>query len=229
MSGSPILKRNAPMEMEDDSWMVTFADMVTLLMCFFVLLFAISKPDTAKVKKISESLREQGFFSDAMPTEDPYEKLKKSLAMSLGASGYDKLIAVSEAKHGIEVELASSAFFQPGTAKFTPAALPMLQALSEQIKPLATKNVVIQIEGHTDDEPIATAIFPSNWELSAARAANLVRYLIAQGFPPQKLRAVGLAETEPKAPNRDIAGNAIPANQELNRRVVVKLMRGDDY
>jgi chemotaxis protein MotB len=222
-----ITRRPRP-EMEDDSWLITFADMAVLLMCFFILLFSISSPDMEQVKIIAQGLRAKGFYSDVAPLEDPYQKLKKELALSLGASGYDKQVAVSDSKHGVEVELASSAFFVYGTAKFSDKALPMLQMISAQIMPLANKDVIIQIEGHTDDAPISTPQFPSNWELSAARAANLVRYLIAQGFPANKLRAVGLADTQPKAPNHDSAGNPIPANQDLNRRVVIKLMRGDD-
>ncbi len=223
-----ITRRPRP-EMEDDTWLITFADMTTLLMCFFILLFSLSSPDMKQFKLVAEALREKGFYSDIVPTEDPYEKLKKELALSLGASGYDKQVAISDSKHGIEVELASSAFFINGTAKFSDKALPMLDMITKQIMPLAKKDVIVQVEGHTDDNPIDTPQFPSNWELSSARASNLVRYLIAQGFPAEKLRAVGLADTQPKAPNRDSTGNPIPANQDLNRRVVLKLMKGDDY
>ena len=216
-------------EPEDDGWLITFADMAVLLMCFFVLLFSMSSPDMTQFKAVAEALREKGFYNDAIPTEDPYEKIRKQLSMSLGASGYDKFIAATENTKGIEVELSSGAFFVPGSAKFTPDAVPMLEMISAQIMPLAKKDMLVEVEGHTDDSLVDSPQFPSNWELSGARASNVVRFFIAKGFPAEKLRAVGLAATQPKALNRDASGTAIPANQDLNRRVVVKLLKGEDY
>jgi chemotaxis protein MotB len=82
---------------------------------------------------------------------------------------------------------------------------------------------MITVEGHTDDMPIGTGQFPSNWELSTARASAVVRYLINNGIPAAKLRAVGYAQVMPKVPNRDVTGRPIPENQAQNRRVVIKL------
>lgn len=208
-----------------DAWLMTYADMVTLLLCFFIIMFAMSAPDMTQFKKVSEALREQGFYNDMIPQEDPYEILKKQLSTSLGASGYDDFVAVSEQDHVVSLELSSSSFFERGSAKFTPGALPMLHLVSAHLEALAKEKVVVSIEGHTDDAPIATAQYPSNWELSAARAANVVRYLVANGFPASKLRAVGYGDTQPKAPNRDARGDPVPANQELNRRVVIRLLK----
>ena len=224
----PHTMRRRREEPEDEGWLITFADMCVLLMCFFVLLFSLSEPDMKQVKAVSDALRDKGFHNDVIPTEDAYEKLKKQLSMSLGASGYDKYIAASETHRGIDVELAGGAFFVPGSAKFTDEALPMLEMVAAQIMPVAKADITIEVEGHTDDSPVASAMFPSNWELSSARAASVVRYLISKGFPQEKLKAIGLAATEPKAPNRDSAGTPIAANQDLNRRVVVRLVKGDD-
>ncbi len=214
---------------EDEGWLITFADMSVLLMCFFVLLFALSTPDQSQMKSVAEALRKEGFYNDAIPTEDPYEKIKKQLSMSLGASGFDKFIAASETPKGIDVELSSGAFFVAGSANFSNEAIPMLDLISKQIAPLARADVRIDIEGHTDDSPVNSPQFPSNWELSAARAASVARYFASKGFPAEKLRVIGRGATMPKAPNRDTAGNVIPANQDLNRRVVVRMIKGDDY
>ncbi|MES2984237.1 MAG: flagellar motor protein MotB [Pseudomonadota bacterium] len=227
MSSGPTHRRRHE-EPEDEGWLITFADMAVLLMCFFVLLFAMSAPDMKQVQKVGEALREKGFFNDAIPAEDPYEKVKKQLSMSLGASGFDKLVVASESPRGIDVELSSAAFFSVGSAKFTPDALPMLDLIAAQIAPLAKADITIEVEGHTDDSPVASPMFPSNWELSAARASNVVRYLIDKGFPADKLKAIGRGATVPKAPNRDAAGTGIPANQDMNRRIVVRLIKGDD-
>ena len=219
------IKKRRPPEDDTDAWLITFADMTVLLMCFFVLLFAMSSPDTEQFKRVAESLRLHGFYNDAIPVEDPYEKLKKELAMSLGASGYDQFMAVSEQNRIVSLDLAATSFFAPGSAKFTPEALPMLRLLSLQIAPIASERVMVSVEGHTDDTPTATEQYPSNWELSAARASNVVRYLAANGFPPEKLRAVGFGDTQPKVANRDARGNPVPSNQEINRRVIIKLLR----
>ena len=227
---STTLRRAQKYEPEDDGWLITFADMAVLLMCFFVLMFAMSSPDKAQFDLISKALMDEGFSSrQDVATDDPYEVLKSQLATVLKAQGFDKDMVVDASHPTIEVELASGAFFQNGTARFSVKALPMLKVMSEQLMPLSTKDVVIEVNGHTDDAPVANEQFPSNWELSSARASNLVRYFITQGFPANKLRAVGLADTQPKAPNRDTKGNAIAVNQELNRRMVIKMLKGDDH
>ncbi|PZP86366.1 MAG: hypothetical protein DI582_03225 [Azospirillum brasilense] len=221
-------KRPPRKEDEDtDAWLITYADMVTLLLCFFVIMFSMSTPNGELMEKMAESLRMEGFYQDEKVITDPFEALQKDLSLALGASGYDQFIAISEQDDAVSMELASSSFFERGSNKFSKQALPMLKALSKQLMTFASKDVVIEVEGHTDDTPIATAQFPSNWELSSARASNVVRFFAAQGFPENKLRAIGVGSTQPKAPNRDNTGNPIPANQEINRRVVIKLRKAD--
>jgi chemotaxis protein MotB len=228
MSSTPSTLHRKREEPEDEGWLITFADMCVLLMCFFVLLFSMSAPDETRMRKVAESLREKGFYSDTVPTEDPYEKIKKELSTAIAARGFDKFVAASETPKGIDIEISSVAFFVEGSAKFTPEALPMLELIATQILPSAKSEIMIEVAGHTDDMALNSQQYPSNWELSAARAANVVRFLISKGFPPEKMRVVGMAATQPKAPNRDASGTPIPANQDLNRRVVLKLLKGED-
>ena len=224
-----LLGRSPRKEAEaEDAWLMTYADMVTLLLCFFIILFALSSPDDKKFTTMSRDLKESGFLSNVIPPEDPYADLKEHLEMSLGASGYDQFIAVSQTPKFVSVELSSNSFFEPGVAKIKPEALPMLETIAKQLIPLKAKSIILEIEGHTDDSPIGSDKFPSNWELSSARASAVVRYLIEQGFPKEKLRATGYAETKPKAPNHDNAGNSIAVNQALNRRVIIKMLKADD-
>ena len=221
--------RRRPPEPEDEGWLITFADMAVLLMSFFILMFALSSPESKQLmNSLTASLRERGFYNDNVPAINPSENLKKELALAVAQNGYDQYIAASENAHGVDVELASSAFFEQGSAKFSKDALPMLQLVAKQIVPLGNQDLTVEVVGHTDDSPVSSPQFPSNWELSAARAANVVRFLIANKFPSNKLRTVGAADTEPKAPNRDEAGNPLPANQNMNRRVVMKIIRGED-
>lgn len=221
------MKRHRPEDEDTEAWLITYADMVTLLLCFFIIMFAISTPNGDMIKKVADALRKEGFYSDSGVINDPYKDLKKDISLALGASGYDQFVAISQQDDAITMELASTSFFAKGSAKFTPKAIPMLQVIAGQLKKVAKKDIMVEVEGHTDDTPIATAQFPSNWELSAARATNVVRYFIAQDFPPYKLRAIGAGDSEPKAPNRDAKGNPIPGNQEINRRVVVRITKRD--
>lgn len=224
-------RRQHKHEPEDEGWLITFADMCVLLMSFFILMFALSSPESKQIMTdVTASLRERGFYNDAVPVTDPADMVKKELSLAVAEKGYDQYIAASTNEHGVDVELASSYFFEAGAAKFSRGALPMLKLIADQLVPLSNEDITVEVVGHTDDSPITSPQqFPSNWELSSARAANVVRYLIANNFPAAKLRTVGVADTQPKAPNRDAEGNPLPANQNMNRRVVIKIIRGDDY
>jgi chemotaxis protein MotB len=125
------------------------------------------------------------------------------------------------------MEMNSEAFFDKGSAQLSEAGKKVLADVAANIKSDTFRDYQITVEGHTDDIPIKTAQFPSNWELSTARASAVVHFFIEQGVPAQRLRAAGYADTFPKLPNRDANGNPIPANQAANRRVVIKLEKID--
>ena len=124
---------------------------------------------------------------------------------------------------GITIELASSAFYKPGSADFRQEAIIVLEKISEMLIAPKYMAYYVEVEGHTDDDPINTARFPSNWELSTGRSTTVVRYFIGQGMDFRRLSAKGFAETRPKVPNRDEEGNPIPENQMENRRVVINV------
>jgi flagellar motor protein MotB len=121
------------------------------------------------------------------------------------------------------LEIASSAFFGSGSADLSESGRSILRDVADELKSTQYDGYQIVVEGHTDDTPIATAHFSSNWELSTARAAAVVHFFLDQGLPANRLHAAGYAETRPKVANRDADGNAIPENQALNRRVVIRL------
>ena len=123
--------------------------------------------------------------------------------------------------------ISSAAFFDSGSAALNEAGQSILRDVAVDLKSDKLKDYQITVEGHTDDTPINTSRFPSNWELSTARASAVVHFFLDQGIPALKLRAAGYADTFPKAPNRDANGNAIPANQSQNRRVVIKMEKID--
>ncbi len=208
-----------------DNWLMTFADMATLLLCFFIIMFALTFVPPEDFKKISESLKDAG-FSTSESKEDPFEELVSELQVSLGASGFDKFLYVETEPGKVDIELASSSFFPSGSAQLKREAVPVLEHVLAQIKPFIEQtDMTVKIEGHTDDIPMKSAQFPSNWELSSARASNVVRYFVAKGVDPTRLEVLGFADTRPKVANRDATGQALPANQEINRRVVISISR----
>jgi chemotaxis protein MotB len=125
------------------------------------------------------------------------------------------------------VQISSNAFFSPGSATLSGPGRSVLREVAANLKSARFYGYQITVEGHTDDEPVSSGAFPSNWELSTARAAAVVRAFIDSGIPAFRLRAAGYADTFPTVPNRDASGRAIRDNQARNRRVVIRLDKVD--
>ena len=217
-----------------DDWLMTYADMVTLLLCFFAIFLSVSIPKKEKFEQAAQEVRHQ-FGSNAqslqtmMPPqnfnidEDEIYQGQPSLV-----EGYEEnRTAEKEDRPGDRLttfEMNAASFFASGSATLSDEGKGILGG--EMFKTLTSdqfKDYIITVEGHTDDNPINTPQFPSNWELSTARSASVVRYYLELGIPASRLRAAGYADTFPKVPNRDANGQPIPANQALNRRVLIKL------
>ena len=141
-----------------------------------------------------------------------------------------EVIEVGNGEDGsISLELDSGAFFKPGTADLTEQAIPVLKSIYEEFASPIYQSFNVSIEGHTDDDPISSFKFPSNWELSAGRASTVVRFMIAQGMKKSRLKATGFSDTQPKVPNRDADGSPIKENMIANRRVVMRITRNPIY
>jgi chemotaxis protein MotB len=126
-----------------------------------------------------------------------------------------KLVTVRRENMWLEIEINADILFPSGAGEFAPAAEPVLDKLAEVLKPFPNP---IRVEGHTDDRPIRTTAFPSNWELSAARAASVVHQFMRQGIDPLRLEIVGFGEFHPRQPNDTNEG------RNANRRVVVLVL-----
>jgi len=126
-----------------------------------------------------------------------------------------KLVTVRRENMWLEIEINADILFPSGAGAFAPAAEPVLDKLAEVLKPFPNP---IRVEGHTDDRPIKTAAFPSNWELSAARAASVVHQFMSQGVDPLRLEIVGFGEFHPRQPNETSDG------RNANRRVVILVL-----
>ena len=207
-------------EPEDEGWLSTYADAITLLMAFFVLLASFSKVDIPLYEKVMAGIQNE---MGKKEFESPTEIMKLDVQNVVAAMKADEAVNVGTDDQGVMIELSSSAFYKPGSAEIRPEAAPVLEKMVETLKAPRYRSFEIEVEGHTDDDPIHTAVYPSNWELSAGRATEVVRYMIRQGMEGDRLKASGYAETRPKVPNRDVQGVPIPANQAKNRRVVLRI------
>lgn len=218
-------RREQP-EFNPDRWMVSYADFITLLFAFFVVMYAISSVNEGKYRALSDTLR-SNFRNDttaaaAAPTPlavearrsgpKPIDMVAERLQEALGDHLQMDRVSLRRTERGVEVSIDSRLLFATGHVRVQPAYRPVLAQLAGV---LGDTDHRIEVEGFTDNRPIETERFPSNWELSAARAAAVVRELSAGGVPPQNMAAVGYG------PHRPVADNATAAGRARNRRVVL--------
>ena len=194
--------------------MATFADMVTLLMVFFVLFYSVEKDNTEKFKSAI----------DMMVEEDGPDGLAKIMKVVDSTEIMQNLQEMRDATKAAEAEetvedkivlrVPGLNIFKKKSAKLTPEARPVLNEIVKIIKTKG-KNHKVFIQGHTDDVPIHTAKFESNWELSAVRATAVLRHFYDKGIDPEKLTATGYADTFPMVPNNTKEGRAKNARIEF--------------
>ena len=251
-----------------ERWLVSYADFITLLFAFFVVMYAISSVNEGKYRVLSESL--SAIFQSKPMSDDPIQigerprevlplpegplapersdavgevepeeaieteteaepasqstpggaldqdglaqRIADEIAISLQDYIDQDLLKINRVGDRIEIEMKEKMLFSSGKARLSSTALRALRELSKTLVRIPSH---LQIEGHTDNVPISTPEFPSNWELSAARAASVVHFLARQGVEPWRMAAVGLGEHRPIAENGDEKGRAV------NRRVTV--------
>lgn len=216
------------------SWLTTYSDMVTLLLAFFVLLFAFSSVDEARFSAVISAF--QGYFGvlegSLMMREEPIDLPFDSseLAQKQLNQLFDELsefieqeglvgVHLEMEERGLIVRFAEQVFFDLGEAVLKDEALDILASMATKLRDLPNP---LRVEGHTDNWPIRTSRFPSNWELSVHRATNVVRYLIEEeDFDPQMLSAAGYSEYRPVQPNDT------QENRALNRRVDIVILNID--
>lgn len=216
--------------LDGQCWLTTFNDMITLLMVFFVLLFSMGRMDVKRFKHFQNALQSaMGVLNEGRhdsvgiithrtgDASHAPEGNKESSTVKNGDVPTDNAQGL-EAEYtpkGIHLTLDDRLLFASGSARLTMGGGALLNKVARIIKPL---NRTIRVEGHTDNMPIATGAFPSNWDLSAARAVNVVKYLIDEaGIAPHLLSAAGYGDSKPRAPNDS------ETNRSRNRRVEILL------
>jgi chemotaxis protein MotB len=199
-------RRKTVIENDDHNrWIVSYSDFITLLFAFFVVLYAMSTINNHKYKQVSSSLG--GVFqskkSPPAAKKPPLPKL-------------DQDIAILPNQEWTTIEIKANTLFMPGETTLTDSALSVLDSIAKKLK---NANYSVRVEGHTDSIPINSDQFPSNWELSASRAATVARILIQEGMDPKRVSAIGYADQQP------IASNDTPEGRMKNRRVVLVIAK----
>ena len=215
------------------AYMMTWGDMCTLMLCFFVMLLAMSTTDPAKFDIAASSLHNalggvlESYPSILITEEVMVPRLggndqNKHLAIdatmrirrAIKEENLEDAIKVKVTESGIAIKLSDPIGFDLGEAEIKPELIPVLSSISQIIN--RVPDTQIRVEGHTDDIPIHNYKYPSNWELSAARALNIVKFMAgAGGIEPSRLSAIGYGEYRPLVPNTSIE------NRRKNRRIEI--------
>jgi len=177
---------------DEDSWVTTYMDLLTLLLVLFVVLLANADLTGGN-------------------QQDEFSTMQGQIEQQMANSGFGDNVEVSRSPGKINIKLNDKILFDSGEAEFNDSAA---QVMAPIVDLLAKNQLMISVEGHTDNVPINTAQFPSNWELSAARAISVVRLLQHQGINGQRLRAIGYADSLPLQSNETAEGRA--ANRRVN-------------
>ncbi|MFZ6848449.1 flagellar motor protein MotD [Undibacterium sp. RuRC25W] len=228
-----------------ERWLVSYADFITLLFAFFVVMYAISSLNEGKYRVLSNSLT--GAFSNAKPispalttaaTEDVVKLAPLPLVKQRASEGLRKerakmtevakdimavleplvregKVRVTQTSRGVTIEINASLLFPTGEAKLSPDSIQALTAIASVLK---IDTHAIQVEGYTDNIPIKNSIFPSNWELSAGRASTVARLLTENGVDENRVTAVGQGSKQP------VDSNETPEGRARNRRVSVTVL-----
>lgn len=215
-----------------DRWLLTYADMITLLMAFFIMVYSMSVLNVSKFRQAAVSIR-SGFrgvtkgqgksILNTPPTAVgdtagvPWKTLKPVVEF-IDRQARDQNVTIGEDDRGIVISMSSdSLLFDPGSAEVKPKAFPFLDKIAGMLK--STSNDV-RVEGHTCDLPPRSDRYATNWELSTARATGILRYLVERrGLPQSRVSASGYGSTRPAAANR------VGDNRARNRRVEIIIVR----
>lgn len=228
-------------EIGHSNWVFSYADMMTSMVVFLILLLSFSKVNYEKLAQLSEETSDKKITTEQKPetattamtattelqevkdVKTPIEKLENQMAQMENVEG---LKFVREGS-GASLIIEDSILFNSGHAQLTSQALTKINPVFQALQALPPDYVFI-IEGHTDDNPINTFEYASNWELSAARALAVLLALGDAGIEPSRLSFHAFGQFNPVKPNRNVDGKIIPENQSFNRRAIIKIRQGLD-
>ncbi len=172
---------------EDLEYLLTYSDMITLLLAFFAILIASSTPDQALWDQMKEGMRSEVTGTEIQKT--PLAEIKADLDSVLTPERNQGLVNIDLTTKEIVMTFNSSSLYISGGAELLPSGEGIIRKVSDALNGLSFYNFKVDIEGHTDNVPINTLRFPSNWELSVARASEVVKFLVNQGYKASNLKA----------------------------------------
>ena len=241
----PARKRVEEESDNHDRWLVSYADFMTLLFAFFVVMYAISSVNVGKYRVLSDALgsafgNARGLINQNEPLlqqrtpqmllprprqndallrreREKMTGMARDLLKALAPLVTQGKVRVTETNRGVSIEISDSILFAQGEARLTPESSEVLKAIARVLK---VDTHAVQVEGHTDNVPINKAQFPSNWELSSVRASGVVRLFVENGISETRLVAVGHGSNQPVASNETVDGRL------RNRRVQVMILSG---
>ncbi len=220
-------------------WLITYADLITLLLAFFIVLYAMNRTEQVKFALVAQALA-QNFDSNSIVGSSPgpsiitglsgvaasstaelqsLNQLQNRIEAALVKAHVANQVSVTSNERGVEVSLNATLLFTPGSAVLSAQATGLIELIGQA---LASVPNDVEVVGYTDSTPIRTALYPSNWQLSAMRAANVV-YVLAKvpGINPSRLSLSGFGRYHP------IASNATASGRQLNRRVNILVLRSN--
>lgn len=223
----------------DETWLIPYADMLTLLLALFIVMFAMSKTDQEKFEQVANQFNVifsggAGIFdengetfvpsilpnkaaSNASMEQDKMNDIKESLEKQINSSGYSDKVKVELTEEGLEISIQDAILFNSGDAAVIKDISPLLSQISSMLGDLDNQ---VKIIGHTDNVPISSSKYSSNWDLSAARAINVMSFFVEKGtLSPERFSIQGYGEFKPKYNNATADGRA------KNRRVEIMIVR----
>ena len=208
-------KQHEPEDRHRDRWLISYADLVTLLLALFIVMYAAS--DQERARHIAESFTAQNAGGDGVLPEHSSLKNEraKGAAKLLENPVLMQKTKMRQTERGLIVSLSEAGFFAPGEAAVNSEAEAVIEAIAESLR---DSSVQVRVEGHTDSTPISNIRYPSNWELSTARASSILIRLTERGIAPERLSAAGYGGFQPAA------DNSTPEGRALNRRVDIVVL-----
>jgi chemotaxis protein MotB len=213
-----------------ERWLLTYADLITLLLAFFVVMYSMSRVDNKKFGQVSDALNTilKGGPSVLRFADDPETSghgvlklgnlrlVQQKIEERFKQLGKNELVQTEVTERGLVVHIVESALFDVGSADLKPKAMEVLDLIATELEGRPNH---VRVEGHTDDTPIRTEIYPSNWELSSSRATAVVRYYTENHkIAKDRVSALGYGEFRPVVPNNSIE------NRAINRRVDIVIL-----
>jgi chemotaxis protein MotB len=211
---------------DDTGWLITLSDLTLLLLCFLAVWYVkqqLRDGTAQKLKPAAQVPHQNSASKEALPTNtvaEDWRALKDELAAFIADAGMSEDMDIEVAPNEILISFKDSITFASGKADLNSQALPPLEKVAAVA--VSRPTMYLRVNGHTDDRPISTAEFPSNWELSSARASRVARHLIEKGVHPARIEVHGFAYHRPRAANENRLGRGV------NRRVEISLLRSSD-